>query len=117
MFEYIRKPDKITAVQWDGTNADEIFEFTGGKFEPLPVYNVEKGFLPLRFLSNAAVGDYVVKDYRGVFVEKKENFEKIYELIPTPRMYHVPPTRAEAILRAKESLAEEETKSTEETKQ
>lgn len=32
---YRRKPNDVQAIQWDGSNAAELSEFTGANFEPV----------------------------------------------------------------------------------
>lgn len=89
---YKTKPCEIEAIQWNGTNLEEIKDFVGNSL----IYDicdtaweVEKGrpfvFMKIRTLEGdmqADVGDYIIKGLRGEFYPcKSDVFEKKYEII------------------------------------
>jgi hypothetical protein len=71
--KFRKKPIEITAVQWTGDNADQLAEFTGGRFEPADdswdepeitgcVYDeLHSTWVGLR------IGDWVLRGIRGEF--------------------------------------------------
>ena len=78
---FIKKPVKIQAVQWTGTNYDEIREFIGyfpkiicGSFGPYMIINTLKGD------HYAFIGDWIIRGIKGEFCPcKPDIFEKTYE--------------------------------------
>jgi hypothetical protein len=69
MRRYTKKPVTIEAIQWDGENRKEIFDFcsvsyvnySNAKLEPeLKIQTLEGPMI-------ASVGDYIIKGVRGEF--------------------------------------------------
>lgn len=79
---YYKKPVKVEAVRWDGTNFKEIRKFAGDSCFP---YKDCAGadVLVIRTLEGnhiAKVGDYIIKGVRGEFYPcKPDIFEETYE--------------------------------------
>lgn len=71
--DYIRKPVQAKAVQWDGTNFDEVQAFCQDAF-------VEDGHLKvINKPGRGNVESYVVKSQGGeFFICSKEEFEDLY---------------------------------------
>ena len=64
--EYVKKPVKITAVQWDGKNIDEIMKFLGWRNAD----HDERNGLVIRTLEgnhNANIGDFIIMGVAGEF--------------------------------------------------
>lgn len=90
--KYIKKPVVIEAVQWNGTNLEEIKAFVG---EALiysicdTAWEVGKGrphvFMKIKTLEGdmeASEGDFIIKGVNGEFYPcKPDIFEKTYELV------------------------------------
>lgn len=83
---YTKKPVTIEAIQWTGTNKDEIIDFCGEAC----VFNTEKiskvktkNKLLIRTLEGimeASIGDYIIKGIKGEFYPCKEDiFELTYD--------------------------------------
>lgn len=80
--QYVKKPVVVEAVQWTGSNFDEIKEFcgndvvenTGTKYSYLQIHTLEGGM-------TASKGDYIIKGVSGEFYPcKPDIFEKTYEV-------------------------------------
>ena len=89
---YRTKPCEIEAIQWNGTNLEEIKDFVGNSliFDICDIaWEVGRGrpfvFMKIRTLEGdmqANVGDYIFKGLRGEFYPcKPDVFEKKYEII------------------------------------
>lgn len=83
MAKYRTKPCEIEAIQWDGTNLDELKEFVGESLEydiiDTVVANIR--IKTLEGVMHASVGDYIIKGLRGEFYPcKPDVFVKKYEL-------------------------------------
>lgn len=82
MRRYTKKPVQIEAVQWDGENRKEIFDFCS-----LSYFNteLETGALKLMIQTlegamTASVGDYIIKGIKGEFYPcKPDIFEMTYD--------------------------------------
>ena len=76
--KYLRKPSSFEAVQYDGSNFDELEDFAGSDLY------VNDGHVMLHTLEgemqmNNIIGDYLVKDcYGNFFFCKKDAFENLY---------------------------------------
>ena len=92
---YKTKPCEIEAVQWNGDNKKEVFDFCNeceirqrlrrtqkGRIEA--DYSIEE-YLVIPTLEGdmeASIGDYIIKGLRGEFYPcKPDVFEKKYELV------------------------------------
>ncbi len=77
-----KKPVVIEAVQWLGTNGDEVCTFTEGN------YRWERLSLIIRTLEGehlASPGDWIIKGVKGEFYPvKNEIFLLTYEPAPSP---------------------------------
>lgn len=79
MAKYRKKPVIIEAFQYDVTNADEIKDFVGDKFE---VKNGKAVIHTLEGDMEVSNGDYVIKGVEGEFYPcKPDIFEKTYEKV------------------------------------
>ena len=80
---YRTKPCEIEAIQWDGTNKEEIEEFLGQKLDSYIGDRVS--WLWATDTSNDMIadkGDYIIKGLRGEFYYcKPDMFEKEHEVI------------------------------------
>lgn len=89
---YRKKPVVIEAVQWDGTNHREMFNFLGGEnTDYITASGVNfyidwtkvEGGLIIKTLEGehiASVGDFIIKGVQGEFYPcKPDIFEKTYE--------------------------------------
>jgi hypothetical protein len=93
MAKYRKKPVVIEAVQWTGTNQDEIAAFAPGiacfsdivppDIELHPDHRVINGVLSIVTLEGtmlAAIGDWIIKGVKGEFYPcKPDIFEATYE--------------------------------------
>ncbi len=78
--QYRKKPVVIDAVQWDGGNRDEVFNFAG-KFAE---FGDSTGMIikTLEGQHIASVGDYIIKGVNGEFYPcKPDIFEKTYDKV------------------------------------
>lgn len=77
---YKTKPCEIEAIQYDGSNVEEIKKFIGKSFE---VGTVEGIYIrTLEGIMKASVGDYIIKGLRGEFYPcKPKVFKMKYEVI------------------------------------
>ena len=95
--KYRKKPLEVEALQWDGLNQREMYEFLGGDpndyMKPIgdnffiDHFRVERGLIIRTSEGDMAanVGDYIIKEpfdkERKYYPCKKEVFEATYELI------------------------------------
>lgn len=79
MARFRKKPVEIEAVQWTGSNADEVFGFCNGKIS----WGAIIGTLDIRTLEGimtANENDWIIKGIHGEFYPcKPDIFEKTYE--------------------------------------
>lgn len=92
IMKYKKKPVVIEAIQWNGNNIHDIYEFTGNKamLSTNSIYRPQ-GHLPkdynlyietLEGLMKANVGDYIIKGINGEFYPCKQFiFLETYELV------------------------------------
>lgn len=77
--KYRKKPVVIEAIQWNGSNAFEIWN----DFEDIPIRLKEEGTLLISTLEGdhiASIGDYIIKGIKGEFYPcKPDIFEETYE--------------------------------------
>lgn len=82
--KFRKKPVVIEAIQWLGTNADEVFDFCGGIGNPHMFWGHDKG-LKLHTLEgplSASAGDWIIKGVKGEFYPcKPDIFEATYERV------------------------------------
>ena len=93
MKTFVRKPLKVTAIQWTGNNLKDVLDFTGkadnwdeyfATFEEYEDYVAWDGyrfkvFTPCHTLI-AEVGDWVVRTHENqIVVVQKERFDEEYE--------------------------------------
>lgn len=79
--KFRKKPVVIEAVQWLGTNADEMFEFVGKT--NMSWHPIDKGLFihTLEGTMRANAGDWIIKGVKGEFYPCKPNiFEQTYEI-------------------------------------
>lgn len=85
--KYIKKPIVIEAVQWDGSNRREVFEFCNKGLYPEMNSNAfhDGCVLVIRTLEGemiASIGDWIIKGVNGEFYPcKPDIFEKTYESV------------------------------------
>ena len=100
MSKYRKKPVEVEAVQWTGTNKEEIDNFVGDSamwlhdlvYRP---HDYEEGYIlniqTLEGTMRAKVGDYIIKGVNGEFYPcKPDIFEKTYEKIYEQGIYGFP---------------------------
>lgn len=83
--KFIKKPVEIQAVQWTGTNNDEIHDFIGyfpkiicGSFGPYMIIKTLEGD------HYAFINDWIIRGIKGEFYPcKPDIFEKTYEEVGT----------------------------------
>lgn len=85
--KFRKKPVEIEAVQWDGTNYDEVCGFVGEKLE----YSNNKDDLIIATLEDgpksqavhyASLGDWIIEGIQGEFYAcKPDIFKETYEKI------------------------------------
>lgn len=78
--KYKKKPVVIEAIQWNGSNTQEVLDFCKGscvektKGAYLYIITLEGGHI-------ASVGDFIIKGVEGEFYPcKPDIFEKTYEV-------------------------------------
>ena len=84
---YRKKPVVIEAIQWDGTNANEIFKFVGDSLLVVEHGKADTTFDLYTFTIKILEGnhlvspfDYIIKGIQGEFyLCKPDIFEKTYE--------------------------------------
>lgn len=95
MAKYRKKPVVIEAIQFNGENAYEIYEFMGNpvtlhtrqdheRWDNFTQYLKEEGFkiITLEGTMIAIVGDYIIKGVKGEFYPcKPDIFEQTYDLV------------------------------------
>ena len=82
MTAYRKKPVVVHAMQFTGTNRDEIAAFVGDGYD----IDADGGFVIRTLEGNmtANPGDYVIKGVQGEFYPCKEDiFHATYEGVPT----------------------------------
>lgn len=92
--KYRKKTVVIEAVQWDGKNHREMWDFLTGKVDEYMTtyedtfyidHNKVEGGLIIRTLDGehlATIGDYIIKGVSGEFYPcKLDIFQKTYELV------------------------------------
>jgi len=79
MTKFKKRPVVIEAIRWDGTNGDEVAEFTEGRARIDPhagevrIYTLEGEMV-------GHVGDWIIKGVKGEFYPcKPDIFEITYE--------------------------------------
>lgn len=77
---YVKKPIVVEAVQWLGTNADEIYDFVGEALSwdmsALLIHTLEG-------VHEANAGDWIIRGVKGEFYPcKPAIFEMTYEEYP-----------------------------------
>lgn len=70
--KYISKPVEIRAIQWTGSNTDDLIDFLGIGFIDLFMWAWEYGpeYFKIKTLEGwmlASPGDYIIKGLRGEF--------------------------------------------------
>lgn len=77
--KYKKKPVVIEAIQWNGSNTQEVLDFCKGNC----VERAKEAYLYIITLEGghiASIGDYIIKGMLGEFYPCKPNiFEKTYE--------------------------------------
>ena len=82
MAKYKKKPIVIDAVQWTGSNADEVLNFAGESAELHGVMQIHLAINTLEGPLNASIGDYIIKGFKGEFYPCKEDiFNATYEQV------------------------------------
>ena len=77
--KYRKKPVVIEAIQYNGENIDEIYEFTGDVLEETVT---EIGIRTLECFMKMTPGDWIIKGVNGEFYPcKPDIFEKTYEAV------------------------------------
>lgn len=77
--KYIKRPVVVEAIQWDGTNLDEIKAFAGENIKKLPEFSALKVFT-LEGPMIASHGDYIIKGIKGEFYPcKPDVFRATYD--------------------------------------
>ena len=79
--KYIKKPIPITAIQWNGLNADEIFDFMQ---ENHPIFSNNNDIIihTLEGDMCAPVGSFIIKGVDGEFYPcRKDIFERSYTAV------------------------------------
>ena len=75
--KYRTKPVEIVAVEWNGKNKEEVYNFTeGNSFFDRDDFFVET----LEGTMSASIGDYIIRGLRGEYYPcKPDVFHKKYE--------------------------------------
>lgn len=92
MAQYRKKPVVIEAIQWDGSNFDDIKDFAGSKVRCptydeycINVYGEDKTTLLIYTLEGtmiASKGDFIIKGVKGEYYPVKEEIFKLtYEKV------------------------------------
>lgn len=85
--KYRKKPVVIEAIQWDGTNYEEICEFVNASLQrdARELYKGEASNLLIQTLEGtmeARIYDYIIKGVKGEFYPcKPDIFAETYELV------------------------------------
>ena len=81
--KYKKKPIVIEAIQFDGKNYSECYQFMNINYKYICVLNDRVKKIPIKTLEGtmtASVGDYIIKGVNGEFYPcKPDIFEKTYE--------------------------------------
>lgn len=88
MAKYRKKPVEVEAIQWDGTNANEIFDFVGDSLKVTEHGKAKTTFDLYTFEIITLEGnmlvspyDYIIKGVQGEFYPcKPDIFEATYEV-------------------------------------
>lgn len=76
--KYRTKPCEIEAVQWNGSNLEEILDFA----KEYVVFDNNLKLETLEGIMNASIGDFIIRGLRGeYYLCKADVFEKKYEEI------------------------------------
>lgn len=76
---YVKKPQKIEAIQYDGTNIEEIQNWCKVHIEIYADINA-LGIPTLEGIMRASVGDYIIKGIKGEYYPcKPDIFMLTYE--------------------------------------
>jgi hypothetical protein len=80
---YVKKPVVVSAVQFDGTNINEILDWVAADGVCQPYIRSGGIFIPtLEGDMRADLGDFIIKGVRGEFYPCKPGiFEQTYELV------------------------------------
>ena len=80
--KFKRKNNDVEAIQWNGSNLEEIKSLIGfAKETNFQGEKVLKIKLTNGIVAYASIGNYIVKDDTEVFVLTEESFNKLYEVI------------------------------------
>lgn len=84
--KFMKKPVTISAIQWDGDNTKEVYDFAGASITiPFSDRNTNESKIVLHTLEgpiNASVGDFIIKGIKGeMYPCKPDIFEMSYEEI------------------------------------
>ena len=75
MAKFRKRPVVIEAVQWNGSNSQEIAKFFGEWIDTIPIVTLEGTM-------EASLGDWIIKGVNGEFYPCKPSiFEKTYESV------------------------------------
>ena len=80
--KYRKKPVVIEAVQWTGSNIDEVVAFAGSAVLSMQISPMKQFHIgTLEGQHAASVGDYIIKGVKGEFYPcKPDIFEMTYEV-------------------------------------
>lgn len=86
--QYIQKLERVDAIQYDGTNIEEIKNLTGKNVvEPINnISHMKEGTIVIELdtygcIMEVSIGDYIVKYIDGHFCRmEKDTFESMYEM-------------------------------------
>lgn len=84
--EYVKKPVKIEAIQWDGENTEEVYKFASNSitvpFEDRKENSKKIHINTLEGVITASIGDFIIKGVAGEFYPcKPDIFSLTYEEI------------------------------------
>jgi hypothetical protein len=88
---YRKRPVRVDTIQWTGSNEAELIEFTGHRFEPIPVEErAEKPELTAQVYDElhdtwvgVKTGQHIVRGVQGEFYPIAEDvLAETYELVP-----------------------------------
>jgi hypothetical protein len=86
---YRKKPVKIKAIQWNGSNTNDIYIFSNGKVNKHIAYEgntpIETNYLDVHTLEGvmvASIGYFIIEGVQGEFYPcRPDIFKKTYETI------------------------------------
>lgn len=86
MKKYVKKPVMVEAIQWDGNNTKEVYDFAGASITiPYSDRNINESKIVLHTLEgpiNASLFDYIIKGVKGeMYPCKPDIFKMSYEEI------------------------------------